>query len=389
MMKQHGQRTEELISWHFRNVMINAEGTTTTTLPFIQNTEHVSRYLDLDEQIKKDIDAVSRHHPLKIPEYYIGIMDKDNPLCPIRKQSIPSSEELTNNGGLDPLNEKDYSVTPTFIKKYRGRGVFLVNAECAMHCRFCNRRRFVGRGWNPKMYWEETLRYIENNDEIHEVILSGGDPFMLSPGELNYLLKRLRTIERIKTIRISTRVPVVFPEGLHENHLAVVRDNSPIWIIIHINHPKEITPAFVEKIKRFREAGGIILSQTVLLRGVNDCPYILQNLFENLVYCGVKPYYLFQLDEVSGAMHFKVKVQKGIDIMRFLRKNVSGLALPYYVFDIPGGFGKVPVDYRYMKKRKADNIYLEGFSGTTGTYCDDGKESRCMECGLCKDSLRV
>jgi lysine 2,3-aminomutase len=382
-MRQHGQKTEGLISWHFRNVMINEEGTT-TTLPFIQNVEHLSKYLSLDDKEKGDIDNVSHYHPLKIPEYYISIMDKDNPFCPIRKQSVPSGEELINNGKLDPLNEKGYSATPAFIKKYPGRGVFLVNAECAMYCRFCNRRRFTGGGWNPRKYWEETFRYIEKDEEIHEVILSGGDPFMLSPDELQYILGRLRIIERIKVIRISTRVPVVFPNGLHEDHLAVIKGNSPIWIVVHINHPKEITPVFMEKMKRFREAGGIIISQTVLLRGVNDCPYILQNLFENLIYCGIKPYYLFQLDEVRGAMHFKVKIAKGIEIMRFLRINTSGLALPHYVIDIPGGLGKVPVDYRYIKKRKTNKIHLEGFSATMGIYCDDGKKSRCTECGLCK-----
>jgi len=382
-MKQHGQKTEGLISWPSRsNVIINAEGTT-TTLPFIQNVEQLSEYLLLEENEKRVVTDVSRCHPIKIPEYYISIMDKDNPLCPIRKQSVPSVEELIDNGRMDPLSEHDYSVTPTFIKKYPGRGVFLVNAECAMNCRFCNRKRLTGEGLNPKKHWEETFLYIEKNEEIQEVILSGGDPFMLSPDELKYILERLRIIERLKVIRISSRIPVVLPDRLCEDYFTVIRNNSPIWIVIHINHPKEITPVFIEKVKKLRESGGIIISQTVLLRGVNDCSYILQNLFEKLVYCGVKPYYLFQLDEVRGAMHFKVKIEKGIEIMRFLRTNVSGLALPQYVIDIPGGFGKVSVDYGYIKKRESGNIYLEGFSGTTGMYCDDADESVCTDCGIC------
>ena len=134
---------------------------------------------------------------------------------------------------------------------------------------------------------------------------------------------------------------------------------------------------------RDRDAGGIVLSQTVLLRGVNDCPFVMMNLFENLIGCGVKPYYLFQFDEVKGAMHFKVSIKKGVEIMRFLRKNLSGLALPYYVCDIPGGLGKVPIDYQYMKRRKGDAVYFEGFSGKTGVYIDDGKKDNCKGCRLC------
>ena len=381
-MRQLGQRTEGRISWHFRNVIEDKEGTK-TTLPFINNTKQLANYLTLDEQLKNEIDAASRLYPIKISEYYFSIMDRADPLCPIRRQSIPSGEELFESGTLDPLNEKSYSETPVFIKKYRGRGVFLVSAECAMHCRFCNRRRFVGKGWNPRKYLKETLSHIENNNDIKEVILSGGDPFMLAADELEYLLGYLRSIRRITTIRISSRVPVVFPNGLCAEHFNVIRNSKPIWIIIHINHPREITPDFAENVKRFRDAGGIVLSQTVLLRGVNDCPFVMMNLFENLIGCGVKPYYLFQFDEVKGAMHFKVSIKKGVEIMRFLRKNLSGLALPYYVCDIPGGLGKVPIDYQYMKRRKGDAVYFEGFSGKTGVYIDDGKKDNCKGCRLC------
>lgn len=381
-MKQPGQRTEGRTSWHFRSVIINEEGTP-ATLPFIQNTEQLSYYLDLDEQHKKDIDAVSYLYPLKISRYYLNLIDRGNPFCPIQRQSVPSGEELLDSGMMDPLNEKEYSKTPVFIKKYRHRGVFLVSAECAMHCRFCNRRRLVGKGFNPRKYWEETLSYIEGSEELSEVILSGGDPFMLQADEIEYLLERLSAIKRIETIRLSTRVPVVFPEGLSDEHFFAVRNHSPIWLIIHINHPKEITPYFIDIIRRFRDVGSIILSQTVLLRGINDCPYIMMELFKNLVKCGIKPYYLFQFDDVRGAMHFKVRIEKGIEIMRFLRKNLSGLALPQYVIDIPGGFGKVPIDYNYKKRKVGDKLYLEGFTGKTGIYFDGGGKSICTECGLC------
>ena len=311
-------------------------------------------------------------------------MEKDNPRCPIRRQAVPAIEELSGSGVPDPLDEKGSSMTPTFIKRYPKRGVFLVNAECAMYCRFCNRRRLVGKGWNPGEYRDETLRYLQKNDGIDEVIVSGGDPLMLPGEELERVLCGLRAIPSIKTIRVSSRVPLVHPEGLSRKHFIALKKASPVWVVVHINHPREVTDYFVDVVKRMRRSEGVIVSQTVLLRGVNDCPHILARLFESLVSCGVKPYYLFQLDEVKGAQHFKVKLGKGIEIMRHLREHSSGLAVPQYAIDITGGLGKVPLDYRYVRKRKGNNVILEGLCGRTGLYRDDGKKSECLMCGSCK-----
>ncbi len=311
-------------------------------------------------------------------------MEKENPRCPIRRQAVPAIEELSGGGGPDPLDERGASVTSSFIKRYPKRGVFLVNAECAMYCRFCNRRRLVGKGWDPAQYREETLQYLERSDEIEEVIISGGDPFMLSGEELGYILARLRRIPRIKTIRASSRVPLVFPEGMSGRHFAALKKASPVWIVIHINHPREISSEFVEVIKNLRRSGAVIVSQTVLLRGVNDCPHVMARLVEGLVSCGIKPYYLFQLDEVRGAQHFKVRLSRGIEIMRYLREHCSGLAIPHYALDITGGLGKVPVDHTYIRDREGSSVILEGLSGRTGLYHDDGGKSECVKCGLCR-----
>jgi lysine 2,3-aminomutase len=362
-------------------------GGTSTALPFIHTVKALSNYLYLDKKTKEEIEKVSVSHPFRIPKFYLDLMEKDNPLCSIRKQSIPSKEELTGDGDTDPLNEKNISLTPSFFKRYQNRGVFLVSSDCAMYCRFCNRRRLIGKKWDARSYWEDTLQYLEMDREIHEVIISGGDPFMLSPDELDYILARLRSIRRIKTIRISTRMPVVYPEGLHRDHFDALKKSSPLWIVIHINHPREVSADFIETVNRLRDAGGIIISQTVLLRGVNDCPHVLARLFESLVYCGVKPYYLFQLDEVRGAGHFKVKLKKGIEIMRYLRANVSGLAMPQYALDITGGLGKVALDYEYIKKRRGNKILVEGLSGKTGIYNDDAKQSSCSGCNICEHDL--
>ena len=187
-------------------------------------------------------------------------------------------------------------------------------------------------------------------------------------------------------IRLSTRVPVVYPGGLTGAHLDAIESASPIWVIIHVNHPKELTGEFLEAVGNIRKAGGLLISQTVLLRNVNDCPHVLLKLFENLVEAGVKPYYLFQLDEVRGASHFKVRLDRGREIMAFLRKNASGLAVPRYALDIPGGLGKVPVDEDHVKRDKGTLVRLVSPSGQTGCYEDNAEESVCMGCGICKES---
>jgi lysine 2,3-aminomutase len=311
-------------------------------------------------------------------------MEINNPFCPIRQQAMPSAEELKDEGDDDPLKERDISVTPVLMKRYPGRAVFLISSECAMYCRFCNRKRMVGRAWDPGEFFEESLRYLNNDTTIREIILSGGDPFMIPPGLLDNILSRLRTMEHVKTIRISTRVPVVDPARMTEEHFRILKRHEPLWIVIHINHPREITPEFLEKVKRLRSSGCTMISQTVLLRNINDCENILLKLFEKLVAAGVKPYYLFQLDEVRGARHFKVRLEKGIRIMKALRAKASGLAMPQYAIDITGGLGKVPVDYVYLKSRKGKKAYIENLSGITGVYTDNGKKSRCNKCGLCK-----
>lgn len=353
------------------------------TLPFIFSISELKRHLSLSKRKTREINDTSRVYPLKIPLFYLNLIDKNNPLCPIRRQCIPDTKELSGEGEQDPLVEEKHSITPSFIKKYPGRGVFLTGTQCALYCRFCNRKRLAGKDGEIKASHEDTFRYIEKDPSIKEVIVSGGDPIMLPPEELDNILFRISSIDHIKLIRISSRVPLVYPEGVKKAHLDAFKRIKPLWLIIHINHPKEITKEFAENVRMLREAGCIMLSHSVLLRGVNDCPITLANLFEGLVLLGIKPYYLFQLDEAKGAMHFKVQLKKGIEIMSALRKNISGIAMPFYTIDITGGVGKVPMDYGYIKKMEDEKIYIEDFNGNTGVYFDDGKKSICMGCGIC------
>jgi lysine 2,3-aminomutase len=352
---------------------------------------HPQQLLDLTPIQNLDVanlTAVSEMYPFKIPPFYASLIDWTNPTCPIRLQALPTVQELSGGQNLDPLDEGSIQATPSFLKRYPKRGVFWVSGRCAMYCRFCNRRRIVGKEWKPELSREETLAFLEQDPEITEVILSGGDPMMLPASELAYILGRLRRISRIRTIRISSRLPVVFPMGIQADHLRAIEAASPVWFVVHINHPKEITPEFLEVVRLLRQVGAILLSQTVLLRMVNDCPGILGDLFERLVHAGVKPYYLFQLDDVAGASHFKVRIQTGLSIIKQLRRQISGLCIPHYALDITGGLGKVPIENQYIQDAE-ENLKVQNLAGRIGVYRDNGEVSRCVSCGICGEEKQT
>jgi lysine 2,3-aminomutase len=384
-MKQHGQRTEGPISSRSSKLSTDTEGTSDTLPFFLHSLEALSQYISFDDKTKKTLEKVSGFHRTRVPLFYLNLMDRDNPSCPIRQQAVPSVLEMKEGGQDDPLAENDFSVTPALIKRHPNRAVFLVTSQCAMYCRFCNRKRLVGKGWSLETHRKESLRRIEGDPDIREIIMSGGDPFILPAHEIGTILSQLRNMPHIETIRISTRMPVVFPEGITEAHLREIKKYAPLWIVIHINHPSEVSPEFLEIVRKIRESGNMLISQTVLLRNINDCPHVLSKLFHMLVAAGIKPYYLFQLDEARGVSHFKVQLERGVEIMKTLRKNASGLAMPQYALDIPGGLGKVPLDYVYVRGRKRKNVPVESATGAVGMYLNDGKKSACMHCGICKN----
>jgi lysine 2,3-aminomutase len=383
--KRHGQRTEEPSSQS--KLSIDTEGTSATLPFFLHSLEAVSQHISFDNKTKKTLEKVSDFHRVRVPLFYLNLMDRDNPSCPIRQQAVPSVLEMKENGQDDPLAENAFSITPALIKRHPNRAVFLVTSQCAMYCRFCNRKRLVGKGWGPEAYRKESLQRIEEDPDIREIIISGGDPFMLAPPEIGTILSQLRNMRHVETVRISTRMPVVFPEGITGAHLREIKKYAPLWIVVHINHPREVTPEFLEVVRKIRESGNMIISQTVLLRNINDCPHILSRLFHMLVVAGIKPYYLFQLDEARGVSHFKVRLERGIEIMKTLRKNASGLAMPQYALDIPGGLGKVPLDYVYVKGQNRKNVPAESATGAAGMYLNDGKKSACMHCGICEGQM--
>jgi lysine 2,3-aminomutase len=380
--KVAGPRTEGPTSWYFRNFSHTEEGAFRTPL-CISTIQELSQLKPIAEEVSAVSGRVADVYPFKVSRHFLELADFERPLCPIRAQFLPSAAELDKRGVGDPLSEAQVSATPILLKRYAGRAVLLATADCAMYCRFCNRKRLVGRGWDAKAYWEETLSYLERDRQTGEIIVSGGDPLTLDGPSFSYLLERLRSIRHIGTLRVSTRVPAVDPGRLSPDHLKALKSAGPLWVVLHINHPRELSPACREAVRRLRETGNPLVSQTVLLRGVNDCPHVLKALWEGLVRLGVKPYYLFQLDEVEGAHHFKVKIGRGLEIMERVRTEASGLAVPRYIVDLAGGPGKVPAEALPRSLSAARGRHAETLSGWREYYSDDGEESRCVSCGIC------
>jgi lysine 2,3-aminomutase len=271
---------------------------------------------------------------------------------PLWKQAVPDMRELEDAVGLiDPLDEENLSPVPYLVHKYPDRALFLVCSECAMYCRFCTRKRKVGKA--EMVINDETiaagLEYLRKTPMITDVLLSGGDPLMLSDSRLERILKALRAIPSIATIRIGTRIPCTLPMRVTSRLAAMLKKYHPLYINTHFNHPAEITPEATLACTRLANVGIPLGCQTVLLRGINDSPEIIRQLMYRLLQIRVKPYYLFQADLTRGTSHFRTTINTGLDIMRHLIGHTSGMAVPTYALDAPGGGGKIPLTPDYTK----------------------------------------
>lgn len=290
------------------------------------------------------IDAVAQRYPVRITRHYYNLIKTKND--PIWLQAVPDIRELHDDCQQpDPLNEQGLSPVPGLIHRYPDRVVWLVANECAVYCRFCMRKRRVGcsgGGISPDSV-REALSYIAAHPAINDVILSGGDPLLLEDEQLAELLSSLRAIPHVAIIRIGTRVPVTFPERITPQLAALLKRYQPLYINTHFNHPVEINCSSQQACGLLADAGIPLGNQTVLLKGVNDTPAVMQELLRGLLVIRVKPYYLHQMDLVKGTGHFRTPVSTGLALMASLRGHVSGLAVPYYVIDLPEGKGKVPL----------------------------------------------
>lgn len=324
----------------------------------LSSADELARALALDGSEQRALAALgARGFPVGITPYYLGLIDAHDPACPIRRQVVPRFEELGRVPGdlADPLGEAEHEVAPNLIQRYPDRALLFATDRCAVYCRFCTRSRLVGSGGGARSLERlaPAFAYLRAHPEISDVIISGGDPLVMSTDRLVRLVAAVREIPSVETIRLATRVPVVLPQRVTDELVQALRAFHPIWVMTHFNHPKELTPEAAEAAARLADAGFPVLNHSVLLRGVNDDADVLARLFRGLVRWRVRPYYLLQADPVQGTGHLRTPLQVGIDIMRRLQGRLSGIALPKLIVDTPGGLGKVPVGPDYVVSRAA------------------------------------
>jgi len=311
------------------------------------------------------------HLPFSVTPYYLSLVDPDNFEDPIRKTVVPTSRELISGAGeqQDPLGEHDDSPVPGIVHRYPDRVLFLVTSSCAAYCRYCTRSRFAGgHTGSMRFHWETGLDYIREHREIRDVIVSGGDPLTLTDDLIDYLLGRLFAVPHVEMVRLGTKVPAVLPQRITPQLVRMLRRYKPLYMSIHVTHPREITPAAAQACNRLADNGIVMGSQTVLLKGVNDSADTLKKLYHELLKIRVRPYYLYQCDPVLGTSHFRTTIDEGKEIMRQLRGYTSGYAVPQYIVDTPGGGGKVPVLPDYSAGRDAGNIYFKNYAGGIFAY---------------------
>ncbi len=309
---------------------------------------------------------------LDITPYFAALMDPDDPNCPVRRQIIPTAAELQQADYLmeDSLGEDRHSPVPGLVHRYPDRVLMLVTTQCATYCRYCTRSRIVGdphENFNRKQL-EGMVDYIARTPQVRDVLISGGDPLTLAPKTLDWVLGALRAIKHVEIIRIGSRVPVFMPMRVDDELVATLSKYHPLWMNVHINHYKEITPELSAALAKLSNAGIPLGNQSVLLAGVNDCPNIIKRLSHELLRNRVRPYYLYQCDLVEGAGHFRTSVAKGIEIMEALRGHTTGFAIPTYVIDAPGGGGKVPIMPNYLVSQSPERVIVRNFEGVITAY---------------------
>src|SRR5688572_21068439 len=315
---------------------------------------------------------------MAIPPYFFNLIDPSDENCPIRRQVIPRIEE-TNRAPWemsDPCGEDSHSPVPGLVHRYPDRVLFLVTDRCAAYCRYCTRSRLVSNaaGYDFHPQYDKQIEYIREHPEIRDVLLSGGDPLLLSDDKLESLLKQLRAIPHVEFLRIGTRIPIFLPQRITPELCAMLKKYHPLFMSVHSNHPRELTTEVREALGRLADAGIPLGNQSVLLRDVNDDPMVMKALVQKLLMCRVRPYYIYQCDLISGSAHLRASVHKGLQIMESLRGHTTGYAVPQYVIDAPGGGGKVPITPDYVLSKNAERILIRNFEGKVFEYpeADDG-----------------
>ncbi|MEF2144207.1 MAG: lysine 2,3-aminomutase [Desulfovibrionaceae bacterium] len=370
--------------WHARNAI--------KTVTDFERVLGITFPAKLRKQYERTLDKF----PMSVTPYYLSLIDVDDYANdPIFLQSFPSPEELKigRYDMTDPLHEEKDSPAPGITHRYPDRVLFHISNTCAMYCRHCTRKRKVGDVDSIPSRGDilQGIEYIRNTPQVRDVLLSGGDPLMLSDERLDWILTEIGKIDHVEVIRIGTRTPVVLPYRITEDLVNMLKKHHPLWINTHFNHPRELTESSKRALTRLADAGIPLGNQSVLLAGVNDCQRLIKSLNKKLVKNRVRPYYLYQCDLSEGLTHFRTPISKGIEIIESLRGHTSGFSVPTYVVDAPGGGGKIPIMPNYIISWGTNKVVLRNYEGVITTYHEPAsyEPTYCdRECETCNLQLK-
>ena len=338
----------------------------------ITSVDQLSTFIPLSPEERARVELVTKRYPMAITPYYLSLIDPDNPLDPVRRQAVPAFEEVTLGclGMEDPLGEREDSAVPGLVHRYPDRALMVLTDICPMLCRHCTRKREWRHGaWTrTSAEIEAMLDYLRRTPAIRDVVISGGDPLTLSTATLESVISRVRAIPHIEIIRIGSRFPVVAPQRIDAELCAMLSKHGPIWLNTHFNHPNEITPDSMAAVDRLLRAGVPVNNQSVLLKGVNDSVETMTKLVHGLLKSKVRPYYLYQCDEVQGTEHLRTTVETGIRIIEGMRGHTSGLAIPTFVVDLVQGGGKVPLQPNYVLSMTDEELIIKNYEGQVFRY---------------------
>ena len=337
----------------------------------ITSLAQLEEHLVLTQEERAGVLLSGNKLAMAITPHYFNLIDATDPDCPIRRQVIPRIEETLDDPAemSDPCGEDSHMPVPGLVHRYPDRVLFLVTDRCASYCRYCTRSRVVSGVGEQHLHMEHeaAFKYLEKHHEVRDVLLSGGDPLLLSDAKLDSLLTRLRSIEHIEFVRIGSRIPIFLPQRITPELCAMLRKHR-VWISIHTNHPRELTTEVREGLDRLSDHGIPLGNQSVLLRGVNDDPDVMKSLVHKLLMCRVRPYYLYQCDLIKGSSHLRTSVETGLEIIESLRGHTTGYAVPQFVIDAPGGGGKVPLNPDYILQRDERRTLVRNYEGEAFEY---------------------
>ncbi len=337
----------------------------------IRDVDTLTKLIDLREDDLDDITKVGKTFRWAVSPYYLSLADFSGRYGPIKLQAVPLKAELAVPGGsADPMDEEHNSPAGTITRRYPDRLIILVSNICATYCRHCQRRRLIGQkdhhtDWN---LIEESIKYVRDNREIRDVLLTGGDPFMRENADLERIISSLRKIKHLEILRIGTRAPVTMPQRITPELVNMLKKYHPIYINTQFNHPREITPESSKACNMLADAGIPLGNQMVLLNGINDRCSVVKALNQELLRIRVKPYYIFHAKEIKGTLHFVTSVDKGIEIMEFLRGYTTGMAIPTYIINAPHGLGKTPILPEYVVSRGPNFITIRTWENKVVRY---------------------